>query len=251
MAEPKRPLVVKTNTREITVEGAVVHIFELNQALAEATGVDFVSAAAAAVDSANVVKIVRELGLTGRAYVKQTRGKFYLILKGHPGLRPTLKGTRYLMSNPKVAHIAVSSRQLAAGAARMTALTAIAYTVLSTVEVLLTEEDPRFTQVFGKVASDITKFAIAAGAGYLAGAAVGAVTTVAAGPLIAAIAVGLVTTWALDRLDREFGITALLVKKLDDTVELALSPFEWAAREIHRWERYIINKAIHDALRYR
>ena len=225
---------------------------EVSDELAKKTGVDLVSASAAAIDSAGAIAITRELGLNGRAYIKTVKGKSYLILKGFPGKRAVLKGTRYLANNPKVSHIAISPKVLAQGAARMNVLAVVAYTGLRVIEALLSDsKDANMIKLLGTIASDVMKFAISATAGFLAGAAVGAVTTVAAGPLIAAILVGLAVSVIVDRVDRQFGLTYKLVRALEKVADEVMSPFDRLAREVHRWEQHLINRAISQSMRYR
>ncbi len=206
------------------------------------------SAAGAAVDGAGAAVIVRHLGLSGRAYVKRRGGRSYLILKGNPGQRPSLRGTRYLASNPRVAHLTVGPRALARGAARMTGIAVVAYTGLRVVEAILRQEDVRLVSLLGSVGADVTKFAIAAGAGFLAGAAVGAITMLAAGPLIAAVFVGVATSVTLDRIDREFGLTEKLVRALESMADRVPDPLAWLASEITRWERHLIQRAIQHSI---
>ena len=52
-------------------------------------------------------QLIEELGLTGKAVIKEIQGKSYVVLKGYPGLREKLTGTRYLASNPKVVDLAI------------------------------------------------------------------------------------------------------------------------------------------------
>lgn len=243
---------IKTDSRTVDVSQCLLYVVEVSDELAAATGVDLVSASAAAIDSAGVVAMVKELGLSGRAYIKNVNGKAYLILKGAPGQRAVLKGTRYLASNPKVSHIAISSKALARSAAKMNILAVVAYAGLRVVEALLKDgEDVNLVALLGTIASDVIKFSISAAAGFLAGAAIGAITTVAAGPMIAAVLVGLAAGIVLDRLDRHFGLTEKLIKALEAAADTAMGPIERLAQEIHRWEQHMINRAIGQSMRYR
>ena len=248
MAEKKT---LTTDSRTVTVDEAVMYVIEVNNDMAKEFGVDMTSAAAAAVDSKDALHIVKKLGLTGRAYIKTTKGKDYLILKGAPGQRVGLTGTRYLASNPKVAKLVISPKTLGAGAARMTGLAVVAYAGLRIAEHILSEDDPRLTQLFGNIAADVIKFGISAGAGFLAGVAVGTLTTVVAGPAIAAIVVGIGVGILLDRADRKFGLTESLVRAIEDGVDAAQSPFRKLARYINAWERHLVNQAVNNAMRFR
>jgi len=242
-------ITVQTEGGSVDVSQALLFIIEVNDQLSSATGVDLMSAAALASDSVAASRMVTELGLSGRAYIKTVGEKSYLILKGAPGLRPTLNGTRYLTTNPKVVNMVISPSQLASGAAKMTGIAVIAYASLRVVEHILSDGDARLTGLLGTLSTDLVKFGMAAGAGWLAGAAVGAVTTLAAGPLIAAIVVGAVAGILLDRADRHFGITEGLVSALEEMIDNRPRPIEAIAREVTRWERGIINQAINRAMR--
>lgn len=214
-----------------------------------AAGVDLIGAAAAGIDSAGAAKIADSLGLSGRAYIKSYNNKSYLILRGNSGQRAVLQGTRYLASNPVVAHITISPKSLATGAARMTSLAVVAYAGLRVTEAILSDEDVRLTQLLGTIASDLTKFAIAAGAGYLAGVTFGAISTIAAGPVVVAILVGVATSIVLSRIDREFGLSEKMALALEKAVEKSKSPFDALAREIRNWERGFIQTALTKSLR--
>lgn len=240
---------IATDDRTFSVEEAVMYVVEINEAMAEATGLDLTSAAIAGIDAAGAVQLTRTIGLRGRGYIKTHNGKQYLILKGRAGARPVLTGTRYLATNPKVAKLVVTSRTLAKSAARATGLAVIAFAGLRVVEHLLADNDPRLTRLFGTIASDVAKFAVAAAAGYLAGAAVGAMTTVLAGPLIAAVVVGIGVSILLDRADRKFGLTESLVRSIESAVDGFQNPFKVIAREINRWERSLIDRAIGNSMR--
>lgn len=134
----------------------------------------------------------------------------------------------------------------------MTGIAFIAYVGLNLIEDFMRDQDdPRLSRLLGNVASDVIKFFAAAGIGVLAGAAVGAITTLAAGPVIAAVLVGIATSIFLDRLDRQFGLTEQLVGALEAVADRAQSPFRRLALEIARWERAMINRAINNSIRYR
>lgn len=242
---------VQTNGRTVELSQILLYVIDINNDLASATGIDLMSGAAIASDASTAASMVRHLGLTGQAYIKQVDGKAYLILKGYPGQRPVLQGTRYLTTNPKVVNMVVSPSQVARGAARMTGIAIVAYASLRVVEYILSEDDAQLATLIGGLSTDIVKFSIAAGVGYLAAAAVGTVTTLAAGPLIAAILVGAAASILLDRADRYFGITESLVNAIDEMIENRPRPLERLAREIHLWERWMINRAINSTMQWR
>ncbi|MCG7630475.1 hypothetical protein MHM88_21950 [Epibacterium sp. MM17-32] len=235
---------IRTDRRNITLDETLLYVVEINNEMAEASGIDLVTAATAGIDAAGAAKLVRTLGLSGRAYIKHVNGKDYVIIKGYPGQRAVLRGTRYLASNPKVAKLVLGAKSLGQGAARMTGIAVVAFAALRVVEHVLSDNDPRLTQLLGTIAADVGKFAVAAGAGFLAGAAVGALTTIAAGPVVAAIIVGIGVSILLDRVDRKFGLTETLVRAIEDTVDSFENPLRVLARQIRAWEEHLVNQAL-------
>ena len=72
------------------------------------------------------VQQIKLLGVMGRAYHKiGPTGHKYIIFKGNSRLRPDLRGTRYLASNPKVACFVVGGREIVKDAARATKLAVV------------------------------------------------------------------------------------------------------------------------------
>ena len=242
---------VVTDDREISISQALLYVVELNDEMARASGVDLTSLGTATDDSIAVARIVRELGLSGRAYISVRNGTRYLVLKGNPGARPVLNGTRYLAGNPKVARIIVGARQMAKGAARATGIAVVAYASLRIVEHILAEDQRNLSQLIGSLVTDVAKFAAASAAGWLAGAAVASVTTVVAGPLIAAIVVGVGVGILLDKVDRKYDLTGLMVRTIENTVDSFQNPFRILARYIQQWEDHLIRQAINNTMRYR
>lgn len=203
------------------------------------------------IDDVKTISIVaKKLGLDGRGYISVKNGKRYLVLKGNPGARPVLNGTRYLASNPKVSRIIVGAKSLAKGAARMTGIAVVAYSGLRVVEHILAEDERSLSHLLGTIASDMMKFSAAAAAGWLAAAAVGSLTTLVAGPLIAAVAVGVGVGILLDRMDRKYGLTETMVSAIEDKVENVNSWFNSLSRWIVQWEDHLVQRAINHQLRY-
>ena len=188
--------------------------------------------------------MVRALGLQGQAYIKQTGGEQYLILKGNPGARPGLPGTRYLMSNPKVATFVIGAKRIAESAARTATITVIAYCGWRVVEELLRDQSS-MARLLGTVGMDLAKVALSAGLGFLAGAALGSVTMLAVAPFVVAVAVGLIAGVALDRIDRELGLTEQVVEALERAQD---NTFGRLVREVARWEDWLKRRAISHAL---
>lgn len=72
------------------------------------------------------VRQIKLLGIMGRAYHKVgANGRRYIIFKGAPGMRPDLRGTRYLATNPKVACFVIGGREIVKDAAKATKIAVI------------------------------------------------------------------------------------------------------------------------------
>jgi len=165
-------------------------------------------------DAIVATKILRELGVTGEAVVKNVNGKAYVILKGLPGSRKVLTGTRYLANNPKIVKMAIGTKAVNRSIMKGSIVTLLITIPLSIADVCL-KDQATTGHLIGVVATDIAKVLISSGVASLAALAVGAVTTVAAGPLIAAIFVGVAMGVALESLDQRYGITEKLVAAID------------------------------------
>lgn len=162
-----------------------------------------------------VTKILSELGIKGKIATKQVNNKTYIILKGTAGLRQTLKGTRYLASNPQILKLAIGTQGVSRTIVKGGIVTLLITIPLSIVDIIL-QDSVTVGKVIGTISTDIAKVLLSAGIGTLAAIAVGAVTTLAAGPLIAAIFIGIAASVALESLDQKYGITDKLIKAIDD-----------------------------------
>lgn len=184
--------------------------------------------------------LINEVGLTGRAVTKNVNGNTYIILKGYPGLRQTLTGTRYLATHPKIVDLAIGQRGVNRNLIKGTRLT-IYLTVPVNVLQYLVDEEATLAQLIGTTAADLTKIGLATLVGAGAGFAAGAVTTVAAGPLVAAVAVGVAAGFTLDYLDEKFGVTSALVAALETAHDRTIGEL---GRQIYRFERNLIDRAV-------
>lgn len=185
-------------------------------------------------------QLIDELGLTGKAVIKEIQGRSYVILKGYPGLREKLTGTRYLASNPKVVDLAIGTKRVSnamMSGARLSIFVAVPMTVLQ----FLISEQSTLLRLVGTIASDLVKIGLSTVIASAAGMAAGAITTVAAGPIVAAIAFGIATAITLEYLDRTFGVTNALVNAMEKAKQRT---FGELARQIVTFERNLINDAV-------
>ncbi len=158
------------------------------------------------------------LGKNGRVAEKIINGRRYVILKGYPGLRNTLKGTKYLANHPKIVSLAIGKLGVSNSIISGAKLTIFLTVPINVVKYLI-DEQATLATLIGTVSSDLVKVGVSAVMGSIAAAAVGTITTIAAGPLVAAIFVGVATSLLLDKIDSEFGLTDALIKLIDDTYQ--------------------------------
>ena len=170
---------------------------------------------ASADDLRTLTKLVGDLGSFGaQAYVKTYGGKPHIILKGHPGLRKILTGTKYGIKNPKVVTMGLGKAGAIHAAKQGGIISVVLLTTYRVVDYFLTDE-ATLSQLVGTLATDIVKVGIATGASIAIASGVGALTF-AVGPIIAVIVVGIVIAVALDALDKQYGITDQIIAGLDE-----------------------------------
>lgn len=191
-------------------------------------------------------KLILELGLMGRAVAQDLYGKTYIVLKGYPGLRQNLTGTRYLESHPKVVDLAIGQTGMNARIISGVRLSIFIAVPLNVLQCFLSNQSS-LIKLIGTTATDIVKLGISALVGSVAAFAVASVTTVVVGPLIAAIGLGVMTSFALEYIDNKFGVTAALIVAIEKAHN---ATFGHLAREINRFERGIIDNAM-SRMRYR
>lgn len=131
-------------------------------------------------------------------------------MKGRPGLRTVLTGTKYGIKNPKVVAMGLG-KHAAVGAAKtggiITVVLLSAYRIL---DFVLTDE-VTLSQLIGTLATDVVKVGITTAASIGAAVVVGAFS-LAIGPILAVVAVGVVGTILLDSIDQHYGITGITEK---------------------------------------
>ncbi len=175
-------------------------------------------------DMVTLTKLVGDLGGVGaKVYVKNYGGKPHIILKGHPGLRRVLTGTKYGIKNPKVITMGLGKAG-AVNAAKMGGIISVVLlTVYHVADYFLTDQ-ATLSRLVGHLAVDIVKVGITTGVAIAAAHVAVAITTIAVGPILAVIAVGVGLTMGLNALDEHYGISERIVEGLDElsstTVEI-------------------------------
>lgn len=191
----------------------------------------------AVADSVVAAKLLRDFGMqSNKVIVKNYAGKQYVLFKGYPGARKIFRGTRYLTENPKVVRMAVGPKGIKSKVAGGFVLTVILSVGIEVFDYII-RDTAALSQLLGTVTGDLIKIGLSSIAGAAAGLAVGAtaiVGTVAAAPLIAAIAVGVITGIVLNELDKKFGATAALISAYEK-MGIKLRELEYEAA---RWYDY-------------
>ncbi len=191
-------------------------------------------------DTFIAMRALREFGVNpGQLVVKEYGGKRYVIFKGRPGMRKIFRGTRYLAENPKVVRMAVGPSGLKQAVKGGFVLTVVLSVGIELFDYFIRDE-ATLSHLLGTITSDIVKIGISSIAGAAAGLAVGSaavVGSIAAAPLIAAIAIGVITGWALNEIDKRTGATKALIKAYE-RVGLKLDEIEYEAA---RWYNYFEN----------
>lgn len=172
---------------------------------------------ASADDLRTLSKLVGDLGgFATKAYVKTYGGKPHIILKGHPGLRRFLTGTKYGIKNPKVITMGLGKAGAVHAAKSGGILSIVLLSAYRVTDYFLTDQ-ATLSQLIGSLATDVVKVGVATGASIAAASAVVALGfTVAIGPIAAVVLVGVGTSMALSVLDEHYGITDRVVAGLDD-----------------------------------
>lgn len=166
-------------------------------------------------DAVTLAVLVGDLGGIGaKAYIKSYGGKPHIIIKGRPGLRKVLTGTKYGIQNPKVVKMGLGKVGAIKAANAGGILTIVLLSAYRVVDYVLTDE-ATLTQLTGTLATDIVKVGITTGASIAAATAFG-MATFAIGPILAVVVVGIGVSMLLDEADTRFKITEKVIAGLDE-----------------------------------
>ena len=172
-------------------------------------------------DILTLKKIIEDFGtMFGRVLYKEYGGKPHIILKGYPGLRKVLTGTKYGVNNPKVVAMGIGRAGAMKSIKEGGILTVVLVSAYDVIDYVLTDR-ATLTDLVGQLASDVTKIAIATGASAASVALLSGtiVTSFALGPLLVAIVVGVGVGIALDAIDNHYKLTEKLKTMLAATAE--------------------------------
>ena len=166
-------------------------------------------------------KLMGDLGFAGtKTYIKYYGGKAHFVLKGYPGLRNILTGTKYGVQNAKIIKMGLGKYGAIQAAKGGGILTIVLVSVYRVIDYFLTDS-ATLNQLIGTLATDVVKIGIATGASILAASSIAASAgvLVAFGPLAVVILVGVGVTMLLEFADDKYGITDKLIAALDEISE--------------------------------
>lgn len=195
------------------------------------------------VDARTATKLVGDLGMTGKIAQKSINGRQYILFKGYAGTRKIFTGTKYLASNKKVVQMAVGKagvKNTVKGGGILTIVLCVGFDILQ----YFLDDQATMATLIGTLAADLVKVGISNIIATAAGLLAGVVTTIAVGPILVAIGVGIVASLTLDFVDKRWGLTDRLVAALEEAgnsisqkVEETQTTF---ARKLHQFEREFI-----------
>lgn len=169
-------------------------------------------------DIAIGAKILQDLGANGAYYVKEYNGKQYVILRGHAGLRPYLKGTKYLANNPRVVRLGLGP----AGAA-----SALKVTVVLSLTMFAADIVAQYIAGDGATLEELSAGLLSAGgstvlsvvAGGIASAAAGTVFTAVFPVFLAGAVAGATVSYLYSSWEQEHNVTRNFVRTMNEAVQ--------------------------------
>lgn len=228
--------------KDLQANEQVVQIVTLDDLINEykSTAKKLANWVAPALDAIAVAKIINELGFsTNKVVIKTYAGKKYIIFKGTSGNRKVLRGTRYLVSNPKVVRMAVGPKGLAKSIKSGFVITTVLSVGIEVFDFFI-KDSSTLSELLGTVSADLIKIGLSTIAATVAGMLVGAsaiLGSIAAAPLIAAVAVGVLTGLLLDRIDDRFGATRALIegyKQMGENLDAMVEEFNRGMNAIEK-----------------
>lgn len=180
-------------------------------------------------DTITLARVCKDLGIDGRAIPKIIKGRQCIAFTGYAGLRSLFPGTAYSHNNRKIIRMAIGSLGIKNMVKNGGTLTFIITVPLTILECYL--RDPHSLSEFaGNLTAEILKIGIGMIMGTIAGLIVGTWTTIAIWPIVAAIAIGAITTYVLNEIDEKYQLTEKLVIALEymaDEANKAVDTATW------------------------
>ena len=176
------PLVREEEATILTLEDFAQAVLDVHHGMSDTThgALDLATVTGTMRDTLAGQKLLKELGLTGKYYLKTVNGKTYVVLRGYAGLRSVLTGTRYTSLNPKMISFGLGPEALKAGLKTNLIIMIACYIPLEVTEFILSD-DKIYAELFADLITDVAIGTVSLAAGALA-------AYVLSGGLIASIA---------------------------------------------------------------
>lgn len=156
-------------------------------------------------DIAKLTKLLKEFGVRGKAYLKVIHGKRYIILKGAPGLRHLLRGTKYGWANAQIIKYGLGNQLGARAIFRNSVVGVVVLSAINIVETVIRDYKD-FIDAAAQLSTDVVKTVAAVVAGAAAVALLPASVPIVIGVGVSVV-VGMVVGAALDAVDDNYHIT--------------------------------------------
>ncbi|QYK48384.1 MAG: hypothetical protein KF838_00690 [Phycisphaeraceae bacterium] len=183
--------------------------------------------AAPTLDTIDLGKLVREMGISGRATIKtMPNGKKYVVLSGYPGLRQTLTGTRYGIKHAKVVQMGIGPAGIAKSAMKGGGITIVLTVGADILQAVVNDEYLMTSKLGFTIVTDVGKAGIGAAIGYAASMLAAGAASVAAAPVAVGIIVGVGVSLLLDSVYP----TEEIVAKMEEQRKKASRAIEDAGR---------------------
>jgi Ca2+/Na+ antiporter len=197
-------------------------------------------------------KLARDVGIKGKYYIREYKGRQYIIFKGNPAVRKYLTGTRYGLNHAKMINLQIGRVGMRTAIRGSFVFSMIFCTVINVAD-YVARDNATLGELFGATAVDLGKTLIATGAAFaVAGIAAAAAGTamIAIGPIIAAVVVSVAVAVILDEIDKKYKIQ----EKLSKMIDAGLVKLEKVARELKKegeqaWHDFQTSKIVVDLSR--
>jgi hypothetical protein len=165
-----------------------------------------VPVALAGYDLYNINRLLRDIGGFGtKVRISTVKGKQYLILTGHPGLRNRLKGTRYALRNPQLIEMGIGKYGVRGSSISGFKLSCYVGVGVEVLEWIFNDEAV-MTDLFAGIGVELIKAGIASAVGYAGAVAFGAMTGFAAAPVFAGAVIVFLIGGGLNIADNYYGL---------------------------------------------
>ncbi len=183
-------------------------------------------------DLADLIKVGRDFGISGKMYTQTIHGKKYIIFKGRPGLRKTFTGTTYGINNSKILSFGIGKAAMVKSAIRGSVVGIVFVNAFNIAQYLLVG-DSSWQELVGTMVADTIKVALASAAGLIGGVLLAGSGTVVI-PLLASFVVGMAVGELLEAVDNRWKITEAVQDWVQQNAPLFQRTWSKAVEEVEK-----------------